>query len=85
MEVNWSMIPHGTPAKSCSACWHSNAFSDRVERLARHRFEQGGGGNLQRGAAGQPAAVRQGGLDDRVEAADSSSHASWNPAMTPRT
>ena len=31
---------------------------NRVERLAGHRFEQGGGGDFQRGAAGQPAAVR---------------------------
>ena len=43
---------------------------NRVERLAGHRFEQGGGGDLQRGAAGEPAAIRQGGFDDRVEAAD---------------
>ena len=26
-EANWSMMPQGTSAKSCSAFWHSSAFS----------------------------------------------------------
>jgi hypothetical protein len=26
-EMNWSMIPHFTPANSCSACWQSLAVS----------------------------------------------------------
>ena len=26
-DANWSMMPHGTPANSCSAFWQSSAFS----------------------------------------------------------
>merc|ERR1712196_331243 len=28
--INWSMMPHGTPAKVCSACWHHSAFCSPV-------------------------------------------------------
>ena len=34
-EVNWSMMPQGTPANSCSARWQSNAF--RTGSIARPR------------------------------------------------
>lgn len=30
VEMNWSMIPHGMLAKSCSAFWHTKAFSFRL-------------------------------------------------------
>ena len=39
-----------------------------LEWRGDHGFEQGGGGDFQRGAAGEPAAVREGGFDDGVEA-----------------
>lgn len=26
-EISWSIMPHGIPANSCSAFWHSNACS----------------------------------------------------------
>ena len=27
VEMNWSIMPHGTEAKLCSAFWHKVAFS----------------------------------------------------------
>ena len=32
-EMNWSMMPHGILAKSCSAFWQASAFSFEVALL----------------------------------------------------
>ena len=55
-EAHWSMMPQGTPAKSCSACWQRRAFSAGSRRRAGHRLQQRGRRHLQGGAARQAAA-----------------------------
>ena len=82
-EMNWSMMPQGTPAKSCSAFWQSNAFSTGINFLAGRGFDQGGGADFQRGAAAQSAAQRHGGMQQNIQPAGIDA-AFEKPAMTPR-
>ena len=63
------MMPHGTPANSCSAFWHKSALATGSSVDAGHRFEQRGGGDFERRAAGEPAAERHVGADHRPKAA----------------
>jgi hypothetical protein len=67
-EMNWSMMPHGTPANSCSAFWHRSAFSTG-SIFAGDGFDQGRRADFQRGAAGQTAAQRHGRMQQHVQPA----------------
>ncbi len=68
-EMNWSMMPQGMPANSCSAFWQSSAFSTGSSFLPVTASSSGGGGDFQRGAAGKAAAQRHGGMQQHVETA----------------
>lgn len=36
-EINWSIMPQGMPANSCSALWHTSAFSLSLQWRQWHR------------------------------------------------
>ena len=66
-EMNWSMIPHGIRAYSCSAFWQSKRLGDGIQSPAGDRLDERCRGDFEGRTARQPAAERHVAVNDGLK------------------